>query len=117
MGRHSPLKIALRMAESGLLRKTCFFGPIRVHNPIGISIGLAVFAGLTIVTDRPTDRQTSWWVLRTDCAPSSERPQFRIPAVRNAPKVRSQHDAAPPVQLQYPGERRAAAAVPLPESP
>jgi len=29
------------------------------HNPIGISIGSAVFAGLTSVTDRPTDRQTT----------------------------------------------------------
>jgi len=28
----------------------------RVHDPIGISIGSAIFAGLTIVTDRPTDR-------------------------------------------------------------
>jgi len=33
---------------------TCFPGLTRVHN--GISIGLPVFAGLTIVTDRPTDR-------------------------------------------------------------
>jgi len=44
------------------------------------------------------------------------------PPVPNAPssecpKLRSQHHAAPPVQLQYPGERHAAAAVPLPESP
>ena len=30
------------------------------------------------------------------------RPQFRMPVVRNAPELRSQHDAAPPVQLQYP---------------
>ena len=44
-------------------------------------------------------------------------PQFRMPPVRNAPELRSQHDAVPPVQLQYPGERRAAAAMPLPESP
>jgi len=29
-----------------------------VHIPNGISIGSAVFAGLTIVTDGPTDRQT-----------------------------------------------------------
>ena len=35
---------------------TCFFWPIRVHNPNGISIGSAVFAGLTIVTDGLTDR-------------------------------------------------------------
>ena len=39
------------------------------------------------------------------------------PAVPNAPELRSQHDAAPPVQLQYSGERRAAAAMPLPKSP
>jgi len=37
--------------------------------------------------------------------------------VRNAHKLRSQHDATPPDQTEYPGERRAAAAVPLPESP
>jgi len=29
-------------------------GPTHVHNPNGISIGLAVFAGLTVVTDRQT---------------------------------------------------------------
>jgi len=44
------------------------------------------------------------------------------PPVPNAPssecpELRSQHDAAPPVQLQYPGERRAAVAVAFPESP
>jgi len=32
--------------------------PTRVDNPNGISIGSAVFAGLTVVTDRPTDRPT-----------------------------------------------------------
>jgi len=32
----------------------CFLGPTRVHNPDGISIGSAVFAGFTIVTDRQT---------------------------------------------------------------
>jgi len=37
---------------------TCFLGPTRVHDPNGISIGSAVFAGLTIVTDRQTERQT-----------------------------------------------------------
>jgi len=50
--------------------------------------------------------------LRPDFAPSSERPQFGMPSVRNAPELRSQHDAAPPVQLQYPGEHHAAAAMP-----
>jgi len=34
-----------------------FLGPIRALNPNGISIGLAVFAGLTSVTDRQTDRR------------------------------------------------------------
>jgi len=32
--------------------------PTRVHNPIGISISSAVFAGLTSVIDRQTDRPT-----------------------------------------------------------
>jgi len=35
-----------------------FPGPTRVHIANGISIGSAVFAGLTIVTDRQTDRPT-----------------------------------------------------------
>jgi len=30
-------------------------------NPDGISIGAAVFAGLTSVTDRQTDRQTTYY--------------------------------------------------------
>jgi len=35
-------------------------GPaIQVLNPNGILISSAVFAGLTSVTDRPTDRQTT----------------------------------------------------------
>ena len=34
---------------------TWFLGHIRAHNPNGISIGSAVIAGLTIVTDWPTD--------------------------------------------------------------
>ena len=34
-------------------------GPTRVLNPNGISIGSAVFAGLTSVIDRQTDRQTT----------------------------------------------------------
>ena len=35
-----------------------FPGPTRVLNPNGISIGSAVFTGLTSVTDRPTDHAT-----------------------------------------------------------
>jgi len=37
---------------------TWFPGPTRVLNLNRISIGSAVFAGLTDVTDRPTDRPT-----------------------------------------------------------
>jgi len=35
---------------------TRFIGPIRVQIPNGISIGSAIFAGFTAVTDRQTDR-------------------------------------------------------------
>jgi len=40
------------------LSNTWFPGPTRIRNPNGISIGSAVFAGLTTVTDRPTDHAT-----------------------------------------------------------
>jgi len=43
--------------EIWTLSNTQFLGH-RVLNLNGISIGLAVFAGLTSVTDRPTDRKT-----------------------------------------------------------
>jgi len=39
-------------------------GPPEAHNSNGISIGSAVFAGFTIVTDRPTHGQTDHVVLR-----------------------------------------------------
>jgi len=51
----SPLKTAPLHWGSGPLSKTWFLGPTRVHNPNGISIGSAVFVGLTKVTDRQTD--------------------------------------------------------------
>ena len=38
---------------------TYFLGPTRVHTSNGISIGSAVFAVLTIVRDRQSDRQTN----------------------------------------------------------
>jgi len=41
---------------TGLPSNTWFLGPTRVHNPNGIPIVSAVFAGLTIVTSRQTDR-------------------------------------------------------------
>jgi len=59
MGRRSPrLKIAPSYGGSGLLYITWFPGPTRVLNPNGISTGLAVFAGLTSVTDRQTNHAT-----------------------------------------------------------
>jgi len=59
MGRHfSPSKLPLLMAGVGLPFNTSFVGPMRLHIPNGISIGSVVFAGITIVTYRPTDRQT-----------------------------------------------------------
>jgi len=51
----SPSKSLLPMGRPGLPSNTWFPGPTPVLNPIGISIGTAVFAGLS-VTDRQTDR-------------------------------------------------------------
>ena len=53
------LKIAPSHGGSGPLSNTWFLGPTQVRNPNGMSIGSAVFAELTIVIDRPTDRQTT----------------------------------------------------------
>jgi len=52
-----PLKIEPSHGRSGLPSNTWFLGytPVLMQ-PNGISIGSAVLAGLTIVTDRPTDR-------------------------------------------------------------
>ena len=66
-GHHQPSGLPSRLHPPGCLPPTyihtqpvymtsrVFFGPTRVHNPNGISIGSAVFVGLTIVTDRQTD--------------------------------------------------------------
>jgi len=43
-----------RVCRSGHQSSTRFLGTIRVHNQNGISIGSAIFAGLTIITDRQT---------------------------------------------------------------
>jgi len=59
------------MGGSGLPSNTWFPGPTtRVLNPNGISIGSAVFAGLTSVTDRRTDRQIIY-VLSTAIRPNN----------------------------------------------
>ena len=47
------------MEGSGLPSNTWFPEPTQILSPNGISTGAAVFAGLTSVTDRPTDRQTT----------------------------------------------------------
>ena len=59
MGRlFSPKNLPLPMGGSGPPSNIWFPGPTQVLNPKGSSIGAAVFAGLSSVTDRPTDRQT-----------------------------------------------------------
>jgi len=50
MGR--PSKWPIRRGHPDL-SNTQFLGRIRVHNPNGMFTGSAIFAGLTIVTDRP----------------------------------------------------------------
>jgi len=52
------LKIALAMGRFAPPSNRWFLGPILVHNPNGISIGSAIFTGLSTVTDRPTDHAT-----------------------------------------------------------
>jgi len=52
----SPSKLPLSIGGSGLPSNSWFPGPTRANNPNGILIGSAVFAGLTSVTDRQTDR-------------------------------------------------------------
>jgi len=59
MGRPFPLKILpISIGGSGAPSNTWFSGLTRVLNPNGISIGSAVFVGLTSVTDRQTDHAT-----------------------------------------------------------
>ena len=57
---HSPSKIKIAhshgVSRPHLIHGT--LGPTQVHTPNGTSIGSAVFAGLVIVTDRPTNHAT-----------------------------------------------------------
>jgi len=55
----SPSKLPLPMVGSGHVSNTLFPGNTKVTNPNGISIGSAVFAGFTTVTNRQTYRQTT----------------------------------------------------------
>ena len=58
MGRPFPLKIAPSHGGSGPPSDTWFPGRNQVLNPNGISLGLAVFEGLTSVTDWHTDTRS-----------------------------------------------------------
>jgi len=51
----SPLKIFPLHGRSGSPSNTWFLGPTRVYNPNGVSVSSAIFAALTIVTERTTD--------------------------------------------------------------
>jgi len=63
MGRlFSSKNLPRPMGGSGPPSNTWFPGPTQVLNPKGSSIGAAVFAGLSSVTDRPTDHAT--WSVR-----------------------------------------------------
>jgi len=59
MGHPFLQKIAPSHRGSGLPSNTWFPGPTQVLNPNGVSIGSAVFAGITRVTDRQTNQQTT----------------------------------------------------------
>jgi len=56
----SPSKLPLPTGRSGPPSNTWFPVPTQVLNSNGISIGSAIFAGLTSVTDRQTDRPTDY---------------------------------------------------------
>jgi len=56
MGHPFPQKLPIPMGDLDPHLITWFPGPTHVLNPNGISICFTMFAGLTSVTDRPTDR-------------------------------------------------------------
>ena len=58
MGPLVPIKIAPSIGGFGPPFNAWFSGPTRVLNPNGILIGSSVFAGITSVRDRQTDRAT-----------------------------------------------------------
>ena len=55
---HLKTSLAWGMCTRAPQSNTWFIGPTRVHTPKDISISASVFAGLTTVTNRQTDRQT-----------------------------------------------------------
>jgi len=67
MGRPSPLKIVRFHGRPGPPSNTWFLGPTRVLDPNGISIGAAVFAWLTSVTDRQSVTTGRFYVRSARC--------------------------------------------------
>ena len=57
-GADNPQIVPLSLRGSEPLSNTWFLGPTRLSSPNGISICLAVFAGLTNMTVKQTDTQT-----------------------------------------------------------
>jgi len=72
------LRIAPSRVEVCTAYNTRFLGPTRIHIPHDISIGSAVFAGLTVITDRPTDLPTD----RPRYSVCSNRPHLASTAMR-----------------------------------
>ena len=70
IGRPFPLKIFPCRGVFGPPSNTRFLWPTRLHVTNDISIGSVVFAGLTIVTDRPTDRRR--------CSLRNNRPSLNL---------------------------------------
>jgi len=71
-------------------RHACFLGSTRIHIRNSISIGSAVFAGLTIVTDRQTDRLTDKQTDRPRYSVYNYRPHLHSSAMQpNNNKVAS----------------------------
>jgi len=73
MRRPFPVKIARAHGGPEPPSNTWFLGPTRVLNPIGISIGSAVFPRLISVTDRQTNRPTD----RPRYSVGNNRPSLR----------------------------------------
>jgi len=84
----SPLKIAPLHGRSGVPSNTRFLGPTIVYNSNGISIGSAVFAGLTIVTDRQIEWQTTVLRLWQQAASTCVVPRCGLKLTRTHQEMR-----------------------------
>ena len=84
LGRPFPSKFPLPMGMIWTSSDTLFLGHTRVLNPNGMSIGQAVFAGLTSLTDRPTDRQAD----RPTDRPT-DRPRYSVGNNRSHLRIRT----------------------------